>query len=156
MDHESVRNMFSSSSWMHQELVLVTVEVKDKHWQRLRLLPLLVVDSCWATESGLLLSHHLSRPTLQLLQNNPLRPRVDKNSLACLLGRFKGGTLRSGDDRVIPDKPPQFTTVVRQAFFSICQLQRRRPVDNCIETLDLQFAMYVAEPLRWGAASFVC
>lgn len=90
----------------------------------------------------LALSHHLSRPTLQLLQNDPLRPGVDKSPLS----PFKvvaGGTLRTGNDRVTPDKPPQFATVVCQAFFSISQLQRHSPSDNCIQILDLQFAVCV-------------
>lgn len=58
------------------------------------------------------LSHHLSRPTLQLLQTDPLRPGADKNPPAYLLGCFTDRILRPCYDRINPDKPPQFTTVV--------------------------------------------
>lgn len=133
--------------------VLVTIEVKDKHCSipGFTCCRLLLSHRVWPG-----LSYHLSGPTLQLLQKDPIRPGADKNPLPAFWVLFTGGTLRPGDDRVIPDKPPQFTTVVSQAFFSLCQLQRRSHSDNCIQTLDLQFAIYVAEPLRWGAASFVC
>lgn len=47
--------------------------------------------------------------------------------------------------RVIPDKPP---SVVGEAFFSICQLQRPSVGDICIQTLDLKFA--TAELLKVG------
>lgn len=97
-------------------------------------------------------SNHLSRATLHLLQNDPLKV----GSYIWIFGFVLSGSLRPGEDRVTPDKLTKFTPAVSQAFFSICPLQRHNPSDYCIQLRDLQFAIYVAETLRWGAASFVC
>lgn len=117
---------FSTSSWTSQ-YVLVTGEVKDKRRHHPGSWLLLVVDYNWARQCGL--SHHLSRPTLQLLQNKALRPGYDKNPLPAFWALFfffffTVSTRRPNNDRVIPDKPPQFTTVVSWVFSTICLLQR--------------------------------
>lgn len=100
-------------------------------------------------------SSHLSKATLHLLQKTS-RSKADKDPTSGFFGFVLSSSLRPADDRVTPDKLTKFTPAVRQAFFSICPLQRHSPSDYCIQLRDLQLAVYVAETLRWGAASFVC
>lgn len=101
-----------------------------------------------AAEAGL--SHRPYKPTLLCCWNGPIRNGLHKGLVTAYLGCFTVATLRRSNDRITLDKPPQFTTVVSQAFLSVCQLQRANITVNCIETLDLQFAV------GGGAASFVC
>lgn len=104
-------------------VVLVPVKVKNKHWQHPGSWLLLVLDYSWATESSLVYHITCPDPLCSSFRKETLRPGVDREPLFCLLVWFTAGTLRPSDDGgVIPDKPPQFTTVFK-SFFFICQLQ---------------------------------
>lgn len=108
---------------------------------------LILCDKVWLGSS-----HHLSSPTFGIT----LTP--SKLELIVTL-RLPFGLLQAvlwNDERETASKPPWLTAAAAVRRSSVFANFKDSSSHSCIEIFDLLFAVYVAEPLRWETASFVC